>query len=106
MLGLARKPKRHRWHCAAGLLSSPGAKIAACDSLASQPSMILVLHVPIEITFNDNYTTCEARVITAKQFGAELIRSQRFLNGRPIEIRSISVSGTTCTALEGNVFAQ
>jgi hypothetical protein len=42
-------------------------------------SMILVLHIPIEITFNDNYTTCEARAITAKQFGAELIRSKSFL---------------------------
>jgi hypothetical protein len=60
----------------------------------------------IEITFSDSYTTCEARVITAKQVGAELIRSKSLVSGRPIEIRSVSVSGTTCTVRDGNVFAR
>jgi hypothetical protein len=32
----------------------------------------------IEITFNDSCTSCEARVITAKQVGAELIRSKNW----------------------------
>lgn len=50
----------------------------------------------IEITFNDSYTSCEARVINAKRVGAELIRSKSLVSDRPIEIRSVSVSGTTC----------
>jgi hypothetical protein len=51
----------------------------------------------IVIAFNDNYTSCEARVSTAKQVGVDIIR---------IEIRSVSVSATTCSMREGNVFGE
>jgi hypothetical protein len=60
----------------------------------------------IVIAFNDNTTSCEARVITAKQVGAEIIRSRSLVTGRPIEIRSVSVSGTSCSIREGNVFGE
>jgi len=60
----------------------------------------------IVVTFNDNHTSCEARVVTAKPAGAELLRIKSLVSGRLFEIRSTSVSGTTCTMREGNVFAQ
>jgi hypothetical protein len=60
----------------------------------------------VVITFNDNYTNCGARVSTAKQVGADIIRSRSLVSGQPIEIRSVSVSGTTCSMREGNVFGE
>jgi hypothetical protein len=75
-------------------------------SLESTVSMTSGGARQIAISFNDSYTSCEARVITAKQVGADVIRSRSLVSGRPIEFRSVSVSGTTCAMRDGNVFGE
>jgi hypothetical protein len=59
------------------------------------------------VEFNESFTTCEARVIFAKQAGSEVVVGVNLYTGQPIEIRSATVtSGPSCTVRDGNVFAQ
>jgi hypothetical protein len=58
------------------------------------------------IDFNDDYSSCNARVITAKRLGAGVIRGKSLATGAPIEIRSVDVSGTSCSMRNGNAFTE
>jgi hypothetical protein len=59
----------------------------------------------IVVDFDASYSRCTARVTTAKQVGAEIIRSRSLATGKPLEIRSVAVAGTRCSVRDGNVFA-
>jgi hypothetical protein len=59
------------------------------------------------IEFNDSFTTCDAHVIFAKQAGRDVVIGHNLNTGAPArEIRSATVTSTSCSVREGNVFAQ
>jgi hypothetical protein len=59
------------------------------------------------INFNENYSTCEAQVVVAKQAGSDVVLGRNLYTGEPQEIRSARVSsGPSCSVRDGNVFAQ
>jgi hypothetical protein len=58
----------------------------------------------IMVEFGGGFSSCAARVITGKQVGGGVIRSKSLATGKPIEIRSVSVSGVNCSIRNGNVF--
>lgn len=47
---------------------------------------------------------CSARVTTAMQVGSKSYRAKSLVSGEPMEIRSVAVTGTSCSVREGNVF--
>jgi hypothetical protein len=58
------------------------------------------------IEFNENFTTCDARIIFAKQTGTEVVVGQNLRNGQPLQIRSATVNSVSCSIRDGNVFAE
>lgn len=50
--------------------------------------------------------SCSARVMVGKEVGnSGVIRGKSLASGKAIEIRSVSITGTSCSVREGNVFA-
>jgi len=58
------------------------------------------------IRFNESYSACDAEVVFAKQAGAAVVVGRQMSNGQPVEIRSGSITGTSCSLRDGNVFAE
>jgi hypothetical protein len=59
----------------------------------------------VEIDFNEGFSSCTARVIVGFEAG-KTMKSKSLASGKPLEIRSSTVSGTTCTVRDGNVFGE
>jgi hypothetical protein len=59
----------------------------------------------LTVEFADGFDSCTARVVTAKETGAKVIRGKSLVTGRPMEVQSVTASGATCTVRSGNVFA-
>ena len=60
----------------------------------------------ITVDFNESYSTCDAQVIFAKEPGKDIVVGRNMFTGRPMEIRSGTVSSVSCLVREGNVFSQ
>jgi hypothetical protein len=61
----------------------------------------------ITINFNESFSTCEANVIFAKQTGSDVVITHNLTTGVAAgEIRSATVTSTSCSVRDGNVFAQ
>jgi hypothetical protein len=58
------------------------------------------------IEFNESFSTCEARIIFAKQAGSDVVVGRNLVTGGLNEIRSATVTSVTCSVRDGNVFAQ
>lgn len=59
----------------------------------------------IAIDFNEGFNACKARVIEGKSAGAKLWQN-RTMDGRLLEVRSLTISGSTCSVQKGNIFEQ
>ena len=57
------------------------------------------------IEFNESFTNCQAQVVFAKQAGRDVVVGRSLVTGQPMEIRSVTVTGVTCSIRAGNVFA-
>jgi hypothetical protein len=64
------------------------------------------LALQITVTFNENFSACEAQVVRAKPIGVEVAVGRNYYTGEPVEIRSSRVSSVTCAVRDSNVFAQ
>ena len=58
------------------------------------------------IEFNESFSTCETRIIFAKQAGSEVVVGRSLRTGEPIQIRSATVNSVSCSVRDGNVFAE
>jgi hypothetical protein len=59
------------------------------------------------IEFSENFTTCDAHVVVARQAGSDVVLVTSLHTGPSFEVRSATVIGSaTCSIREGNVFAQ
>lgn len=59
----------------------------------------------ITVGFNDTFSTCTAQVVFAKEAGANVVMGKSLYTGKPLEIRSGTVSGVSCKVRDGNVSA-
>jgi hypothetical protein len=59
----------------------------------------------VQIDFNEGFSNCNAHVIVGFEAG-KTIKSKSLASGKPMEVRSSTVSGTTCTVRDGNVFGE
>jgi hypothetical protein len=57
------------------------------------------------LQFNEGFTACEAHIVFAKQAGSNIVAAIN-LSRQQMEIRSVTISGVTCSVRDGNVFAQ
>jgi hypothetical protein len=60
----------------------------------------------ITIEFNESFTSCEANIVAAKQAGSDVGAGINIYTGKPLEIRSRTVTSVSCSVRDGNVFAQ
>jgi hypothetical protein len=61
----------------------------------------------ITVEFDESFATCEAHVIFAKQAGRDVVVGADLNTGKlDKEIRSATVTSTSCSVRDGNVFAQ
>jgi hypothetical protein len=58
----------------------------------------------ISVDFDGTFTSCTASVVLAKESGAASGFIRAFSTHTLIEVRSATVSGTSCSVREGNVF--
>ncbi len=56
------------------------------------------------VTFSSGFSGCSAEVVRGKEVGAAVITATSSINGRRLEIQSLTVSGTSCSVQAGNVF--
>lgn len=57
------------------------------------------------VTFGTGFTSCQASMMFAKPSGQSVIRDKNMVRpGVTIEIRSVQVSGISCSVRDGNVF--
>jgi hypothetical protein len=59
----------------------------------------------IEITFDGNFSTCSAQVVTAKVAGAKTAVVKSIATGGMVEFESVSSGSATCAIAQGNPFA-
>jgi hypothetical protein len=60
----------------------------------------------VSVTFNGDFQSCSAQVLTGKQNGAQKIRTRSPINGQEIEIVSVKSGAASCRVQDGNVFAE
>jgi hypothetical protein len=60
----------------------------------------------VSVTFDGDFQSCSARVLTGKQNGAQKIRVTSPISGREIEIVSVRSGAASCRVQDGNVFAE
>ena len=59
----------------------------------------------IEVTFDESFASCSAKVIRGKAEGAKsIIANSTISPGQKIEIASVRTSGESCSVKNGNVF--
>jgi hypothetical protein len=58
------------------------------------------------IDFDQSFSSCTATVILGRENGGGVARGRALDNGKPLEIASTTVSGTSCSLQNGNVFGQ
>jgi hypothetical protein len=58
------------------------------------------------VSFNRDYTTCGLQVTSAKPSGSDVSLMRNGDNGQMTEARSITITATSCSVREGNVFGQ
>jgi hypothetical protein len=56
------------------------------------------------IEFSQDFSTCAANVILGREGANTIAKSRSLVSGKPLEIRSAKVTGTTCSIQNGNVF--
>jgi hypothetical protein len=59
----------------------------------------------IEITFDGNFSSCAAQVVTAKLAGAKTAVVKSIATGGMIEFESVSAGSASCAIAQGNPFA-
>ena len=92
---------------ASGASNAGGSRVTAFGrrSMSLTTSMTSGGGRRITVQFAEGFSSCTANVITAKQVGSEVIRSKSYATGAPLEIRSVTASGASCSIRDGNVFA-
>jgi hypothetical protein len=58
----------------------------------------------ITIEFSESFTTCQAKVVFAKEAGKDVVVGRSLVSGERLDIRSVTVTGVSCSVRD--VFAQ
>lgn len=56
------------------------------------------------VTFSGGFSGCSAEVIRGKEVGAAVMTATSSINGKRLEIQSLTVGGVSCSVQAGNVF--
>jgi hypothetical protein len=59
----------------------------------------------MQITFDNNFSSCSAQVTTAKLSSAKFVAVHSIASGKTVEFESVSAGAASCTVGEGNPFA-
>jgi hypothetical protein len=88
---------------------SPGVKIGRTDFAGHTLIMTSQFQSgarQITVDFDSGFTSCQAKVVHGKEAGVGTIRQTSMFGGKQLELRTIEVSGVTCSVREGNVFTE
>lgn len=58
----------------------------------------------IQVDFDDGFASCTARVVVARQVGAQKMMAKSLVNQREIEVISATPGAAACAVRSGNVF--
>jgi len=58
------------------------------------------------IEFNQDFSSCTTNVIVGREGADTIAKGRSLASGRALEIKSATVSGTSCSVQNGNVFGQ